>query len=236
MRMKMKWTPSLFPKDDSGIRIRLFVYLCFRKDHCALDHHESAVRSWERTGLWLMGRDKLAQLKFWTASPSETIPVSFQMHLSIQMEDRTWHPRSWPWCSAGWASRCLSLSCVLRPAWGQKSAGIPEQSAWPAAAPHPAATSPAEAVRQRVAMAKRRGTPGRAADSQFTPSQKQNHKRLCFICRINCLEDVYSLPHLCINVFQDSWQAQRTGTYSFGGEKGWSTKRSSQGLTSMVYP
>lgn len=145
MRMKMKWTPSLFPKDDSGIRIRLFVYLCFRKDHCALDHHESAVRSWERTGLWLMGRDKLAQLKFLTASLSETIPVSFQMYLSIQMEDHTWHPRSWPWCSAGWASRCLSLSCVLRPAWGQKSAGIPEQSAWPAAAPRLAATSPAEA-------------------------------------------------------------------------------------------
>lgn len=54
------------------------MYLYFRKDRCALDHHESAVRSWEQTGLWLLGTDKLAQLKFLTTSPSETIPVCRQ--------------------------------------------------------------------------------------------------------------------------------------------------------------
>jgi len=129
--------------------------------------YEANEQSWEQPGFWLAGEMSLHSSGFLTASPSETTPecrqvlgwsrkmllgqgcmrgcraTCYQHH--IQREDSTWHPHSWPWCSAGWASRCPSLSSALHPTWGQKSAGKLEQSAWPAAAPCLAATSPAEA-------------------------------------------------------------------------------------------
>lgn len=39
-------------------------------------------------------------------------------------------------------------------------------------------------------------TRGSFADSQFTPSQKQNDMRDCLVCHTNWLRDTYSLPHL----------------------------------------
>lgn len=57
-------------------------------------------------------------------------------------------------------------------------------------------------------------------DSQFAPSQKQNHMRDCLACHTNCPGDTYSFPRLYSNAFQDCPQVQRTNAQNLRGEKG----------------
>lgn len=73
---------SLFPKTVSAIRISQFIHLYFKEAHHILRQHvempEAAVHSQKQPGFWMMGREKLAQLKLPRANPSGKIPVCSQ--------------------------------------------------------------------------------------------------------------------------------------------------------------
>lgn len=74
--------PSLFPRAVSIIRISQFIHLYFKEDQHILRQHvemsEAAVHSQKQPGFWMMGSEKLAQLKLSGANPSEKIPLCSQ--------------------------------------------------------------------------------------------------------------------------------------------------------------